>query len=118
MFKKAGLTIIAHKSTSLDDNNGIYNKMRKILKSFYATNSGQITFEEFKQAFSNHQFSEKDLLAMFNSEVSLAIRTELHHIDFMMLCRLNQNYLHFILHMHDTFSNEHVNYTEFLAATM
>ena len=85
-------------------------------ESFDATNSGHILFEEFKQDFSNYQFSKKYLLDVFNSALSLAMHAEFYHVECTMLCRFNLNYLHFILHMQDIFGDGHINYAEFLVA--
>ena len=64
LIKNLALTIIAHKSTSDE-----ISEIRKMFESFDTTNSGRITFEEFKAAFEKYHYSEGDLLAMFNSAV-------------------------------------------------
>merc|ERR1712129_140401 len=59
-FKKITLLIIAHKSDSRD----IW-KLRHTFESFKSANKGRISFQEFKNAFSHYNYSDEDLLYMF-----------------------------------------------------
>jgi len=61
-IKKLALAIIAHNAT-VDD---VFN-LREIFETFDTTKSGRITYDEFKEALSSHQYSEDDLKLMFSN---------------------------------------------------
>jgi calcium-dependent protein kinase len=61
-LKKVALNVIAHKSSPLE----IY-QLRRIFCQYDSSNDGTISFDEFKQALKESQYTDKELEEIFSS---------------------------------------------------
>lgn len=76
-FKKLALMVIAHKSSTEE-----IAQLRRAFDQYDSSNDGQITYNEFKEALSKADYTEKELESMFSS-VDIDGDGVIHYTEFL-----------------------------------
>lgn len=78
-FKKMALMVIAHQSTTEE-----IKELRKVFNAYDTTNSGTLTFQEFREAMmsSNNHYTESDIETLFKS-VDTGNDNEIYYLEFL-----------------------------------